>query len=71
MVLDLIEVVSELFKSTFGIQIRPEWVIELDSSTPRKFSRHLVFRLRRAAFPSNLHVNAFVSRVVKEVLERG
>lgn len=36
------------------------WVVELDSTTERKFSRHLVVALPGATFASNAQVGAFV-----------
>ena len=39
-------------------------VIELDSCTEEKFSRHIVIRLPGLAFCTNAHVGAFVRRVV-------
>ena len=44
----------------FDVQLEDSWIIELDSSTPAKFSRHLVIRIPGAAFQSNFHVGAFV-----------
>ena len=42
-----------------------EHVLELDSSTPSKFSRHLVVVLPgRRAFASNIHAGAFVKELV-------
>ena len=42
----------------------PEWVVELDSSTPAKFSRHLLVRVPGAAFASNFHAGAFVQSLL-------
>ena len=39
-------------------------VIELDSCTQQKFSRHLIIRLPGLAFCTNAHVGAFVRQVV-------
>lgn len=35
-------------------------MLELDSSTPAKFSRHLIIRIPGAAFASNAHAGALV-----------
>ncbi|KAG0447026.1 hypothetical protein HPP92_028539, partial [Vanilla planifolia] len=40
-----------------------EAVVELDSSTDEKFSRHLIIRLPKVAFKDNSHVGAFVSEI--------
>jgi DNA-directed primase/polymerase protein len=38
-------------------------VVELDSSTPTKFSRHLIVRLPGAAFATNAHAGAIVRKI--------
>jgi hypothetical protein len=40
--------------------LEDESVIELDSSTESKFSRHVIIRLPGLAFANNRHVGAFV-----------
>lgn len=35
-------------------------MLELDSSSPHKFSRHIIVRIPGAAFQNNFHVGAFV-----------
>jgi hypothetical protein len=49
-----------------NIAVRPEDVIDLDSSTPSKFSRHLIVRPRAAqiAFIDNIHMGACVRQLV-------
>jgi hypothetical protein len=49
-----------------NIAVRPEDVIDLDSSTASKFSRHLIVRPRAAqiAFIDNIHMGAFVRHLV-------
>jgi len=49
----------------FGLALAPDWVLELDSSTAAKFSRHLVVRAPGAAFASNLQVGAFVRSLLE------
>ena len=44
----------------FDIELDESWVVELDSSSPSKFSRHLVIAIPGSAFQSNFHVGAFV-----------
>lgn len=41
--------------------------MELDSSTPAKFSRHLIVRAPGAAFASNFHCGAFVQSLLEPV----
>jgi len=49
----------------FGLALAPDWVLELDSSTAAKFSRHLVVRAPGAAFANNLQVGAFVRSLLE------
>ncbi len=44
----------------FGVSVTPGDVIELDSSTPSKFSRHLIVDSPSAAFCDNRQAGEFV-----------
>ena len=46
------------------ISLDAEAVVELDSSTATKFSRHLIIPLKGAAFANNGHVGAFVGAML-------
>ncbi|GAB2221973.1 hypothetical protein Droror1_Dr00013170 [Drosera rotundifolia] len=59
----LLEVTFEVLLDKYSLEGNHDWVIELDSSTQEKFSRHLVIRIPRAAFKDNSHVGAFVAEV--------
>ncbi|KAK9844115.1 hypothetical protein WJX81_004810 [Elliptochloris bilobata] len=65
----LLRLVAQGLQARFGLALAPEWVVELDSSTPAKFSRHLVVRVPGAAFASNFHVGAFVKSLVDPAAE--
>ena len=49
----------------FAIKVLPECVLELDSTTPLKWSRHLVVHLPGAAFASNAHAGRFVKQILQ------
>ncbi|XP_020590570.1 DNA-directed primase/polymerase protein isoform X3 [Phalaenopsis equestris] len=51
----------------YSIHANHECVVELDSSTEEKFSRHLIIRLPKAAFKNNSHVGAFVSEICSRI----
>ena len=51
-------------QGTFDLDLSEDWVLELDSSTATKFSRHVIIALPDAAFQSNAHVGAFVRDMV-------
>ncbi|XP_040367333.1 DNA-directed primase/polymerase protein isoform X6 [Rosa chinensis] len=60
----LISVVFEALLEKYSIQGNMEWILELDSSTEAKFSRHLIIRIQKTAFKDNSHVGAFVTEMM-------
>ncbi|CAJ1952918.1 unnamed protein product [Sphenostylis stenocarpa] len=68
----LISIVLEAIHEKYAIQGDHDWVVELDSSTEDKFSRHIIVRIPKAAFKDNTHAGAFVSEVCSRIRnERG
>ncbi|WCJ36730.1 DNA-directed primase/polymerase protein [Euphorbia peplus] len=63
----LISVIFEAFLEKYSIQGNDEWIVELDSSTAEKFSRHLIFRIPGTAFKDNSHAGAFVSEICSRI----
>ncbi|KAI9075397.1 hypothetical protein K1719_042647 [Acacia pycnantha] len=59
----LISVILEALNEKYFICGDPEWIVELDSSTDEKFSRHLIIRIPKTAFKDNSHAGAYVSEV--------
>lgn len=57
----LISVIFEALLEKYSIQGNKEWILELDSSTEAKFSRHLIIRIEKTAFKDNSHAGAFVT----------
>jgi len=55
----------------FEISLPPECVLELDSSTPAKFSRHIIVRLPGAAFETNRDAGAFVGQLLGSDAQNG
>ncbi|KAJ8752941.1 hypothetical protein K2173_008676 [Erythroxylum novogranatense] len=64
----LISVVLEALHEKYSIIGNQDWVVELDSSTEEKFSRHLIIRVPKTAFKDNSHAGAFVSEICSRVL---
>nr|XP_012328005.1 DNA-directed primase/polymerase protein isoform X3 [Aotus nancymaae] len=56
MVALLIEYACQALQELYGVNCSAEDVLNLDSSTDEKFSRHLIFQLRDVAFKDNIHV---------------
>lgn len=51
--------ICEKLMELYGVKCTTDDVLNLDSSTDDKFSRHLIFNLQNAAFKDNIHVGAF------------
>ena len=51
-------------RQRWGVQLDRAAVVELDSSTPAKWSRHLVVRLAGCAFADNGHMGRFVDALL-------
>ncbi|XP_062149691.1 uncharacterized protein LOC133858274 [Alnus glutinosa] len=64
----LISVILEALLDIYSIQGNLEWIVELDSSTEEKFSRHLIIRIPKTAFKDNLHAGAFVAEICSRIL---
>ncbi|XP_063776784.1 DNA-directed primase/polymerase protein [Pseudophryne corroboree] len=65
MVAFVIEFFSRKLEECFGVKSSAECVLNLDSSTEEKFSRHLIFVLANAAFKDNIHVGNFIKTALK------
>lgn len=66
----LVSVVYKLLLDKYSIHGSNEWILELDSSTEDKFSRHLIIRIPGTAFKDNSHAGAFVAEVCSMISER-
>ncbi|KAL4557033.1 hypothetical protein LXL04_035203 [Taraxacum kok-saghyz] len=63
----LISITFEALFDKYSIEGDTNWVVELDSSTNDKFSRHLIIRLPGVAFKDNSHVGAFVTEICTRI----
>ncbi|XP_068952135.1 DNA-directed primase/polymerase protein isoform X2 [Petaurus breviceps papuanus] len=68
MVALLIEHVCAALQELFSVNCSAEDVLNLDSSTDEKFSRHLIFQLHNVAFKNNIHVGNFVRKILQPVI---
>ena len=50
----------------WSLEIARELIVELDSSTKEKFSRHLVIKIPGHAFETNAVAHFFVNRLVAQ-----
>ncbi|XP_067259131.1 DNA-directed primase/polymerase protein isoform X2 [Chanodichthys erythropterus] len=64
MVAKLIQYVCEKLEEVYGLHCSAKDVLNLDSSTSEKFSRHLIFMLPSAAFKDNSHVGRFIHDIL-------
>ncbi|XP_015878419.2 uncharacterized protein LOC107414758 isoform X1 [Ziziphus jujuba] len=63
----LISVIFDALLDKYSLQGNHEWILELDSSTEVKFSRHLIIRIPRTAFKDNSHAGAFVNEICSRI----
>ncbi|KAM9315142.1 DNA-directed primase/polymerase protein isoform 1-T1 [Pholidichthys leucotaenia] len=71
MVALLIQYVCDKLLEVYDVKCSAKNVLNLDSSTEEKFSRHLIFSLQNAAFKDNIHVGRFVHAILQPVLTKG
>ncbi|XP_063316069.1 DNA-directed primase/polymerase protein isoform X2 [Pelobates fuscus] len=68
MVALVIEFFIKKLQEIYNIKCSADCVLNLDSSTEDKFSRHLIFVLPNTAFKDNIHVGNFVKSALQPVL---
>ncbi|NXW31398.1 PRIPO protein, partial [Phaetusa simplex] len=68
MVAKLIELVSQKLKELYDVNCSAKDVLNLDSSTDEKFSRHLIFLPQKTVFKDNIHVGNFVRTIVQPAI---
>ncbi|KAK9825930.1 hypothetical protein WJX81_007732 [Elliptochloris bilobata] len=60
----LLRLVAAELQSEWGLRLEPDWVWELDSSGPAKWSRHVVVRVPGAALRDTAAAGALVARLL-------
>ncbi|XP_026702936.1 DNA-directed primase/polymerase protein isoform X2 [Athene cunicularia] len=68
MVAKLIELVSQKLKELYDVNCSAKDVLNLDSSTDEKFSRHLIFLPQKTVFKDNFHVGNFVRTILQPAI---
>ncbi|NXH92034.1 PRIPO protein, partial [Edolisoma coerulescens] len=68
MVMKLIELVSQKLKELYDVNCSSKDVLNLDSSTDEKFSRHLIFLPQNTVFKDNTHVGNFVRTILQPAI---
>ncbi|KAG8381247.1 hypothetical protein BUALT_Bualt06G0102700 [Buddleja alternifolia] len=63
----LMIVIFDALLEKYSIRGTEDLVVELDSSTQEKFSRHLIICLPRTAFKDNSHAGAFVAEICSRI----
>ncbi|KAK9792264.1 hypothetical protein WJX73_002212 [Symbiochloris irregularis] len=67
----LLTLVAEGFRHNWGVEMQDDDVIELESSTQSKFSRHIIIPLQGVAFADNSVVGSFVSQLLSKAQSGG
>uniref|UniRef100_UPI00398E79A4 DNA-directed primase/polymerase protein isoform X4 n=1 Tax=Pristiophorus japonicus TaxID=55135 RepID=UPI00398E79A4 len=68
MVAKLIQYVCQKLEELYNINCSEKDILNLDSSTHQKCSRHLVFHLPNAAFKNNIHVGHFIRTILQPAI---
>ncbi|XP_066172972.1 DNA-directed primase/polymerase protein [Sylvia atricapilla] len=68
MVMKLIELVSQKLKELYDVNCSAKDVLNLDSSTDEKFSRHLIFLPQKTVFKDNTHIGNFVRTILQPAI---
>ncbi|NWR68865.1 PRIPO protein, partial [Centropus unirufus] len=69
MVAKLIELVCQRLKELYDVNCSAKDVLNLDSSTDEKFSRHLIFLPKNTVFKDNIHVGNFVRAILQPAVQ--
>ncbi|NXP32522.1 PRIPO protein, partial [Leiothrix lutea] len=69
MVMKLIELVSQKLKALYDVNCSSKDVLNLDSSTDEKFSRHLIFLPQKTVFKDNTHIGNFVRTILQPAIK--
>ncbi|CAH8279408.1 unnamed protein product [Arabidopsis lyrata] len=64
----LVSVILEALHEKYAIEGQEDWIVELDSSTKDKFSRHVIVIIPKVAFKDNSHVGAFVGELCSRIV---
>lgn len=64
-----IQCICRALKLVFNLTCTRQDVLDLGASTEKKFSRHLIFQMKNAAFKDNIHAGRFVCRIMSRLLE--
>ncbi|KAM8938696.1 DNA-directed primase/polymerase protein [Pelodytes ibericus] len=67
----VIEFFCKKLEQYYGIKCSADCVLNLDSSTEEKFSRHLIFVLPNAAFKDNIHAGNFIKSALQPIFTSG
>ncbi|KAK7082210.1 hypothetical protein SK128_011331 [Halocaridina rubra] len=62
-----IRIVCHFIGKEFGLFCTKRNIVDLESSSFLKFSRHLIFNIPNAAFATNIHVGRFVTMVCNRI----
>ncbi|XP_063971964.1 DNA-directed primase/polymerase protein-like [Diachasmimorpha longicaudata] len=65
----LLEIILAFLKKYWHLECTEKNVLNLDSTTCHKFSRHLIFCTKEVAFKHNIHAGRFIKNIIMEIEE--
>ena len=66
----VLSMLRHVLQERLGVKLEDQGIIELDSTTDVKFSRHLIVRLPGAAFANNIHAGVLIQDICKMAKEK-
>jgi hypothetical protein len=66
---ELIEDLKKFIVKILGVDTNEIRILELDSSTQKKFSKHCIIKIKDCYFKNNFHCGAFMRRFQKSLIE--
>ncbi|XP_064652326.1 DNA-directed primase/polymerase protein-like [Lineus longissimus] len=69
MVHTFIELIDYHLEKHYNITTNQRQVVDLQSHNPSKFSRHLIYLIKGAAFKDNIHAGNFVNHVCSQLMD--
>lgn len=69
MLCTLLKIINFNLNHYFGLKCEKSDILEMDSSSNSKFSRHIIYQIRNVAFHNNYIVGNFIKRICDELRE--
>lgn len=66
---NFLKIINFNLKATFDISCEDNNILDLDSSTSKKYSHHIIYQLKNTAFQNNYVLGYFLKEICYEIKE--